>query len=240
VDNLERRLGELGALWEAPATPDVTAAVLTARIARRRPAARRVLIVFATTLVAMGTVASIAPARNAILDFFGIGGVRIVVESPPPSTSAPGGSLGDPTNLAEARDRAPFPLLRPTLLERPPDRVFVQRPPQDGAYALVWTSAPDVARGQLTLTQFRGRLVAEKSIDPNRTTITHVQVNGVDGLWLEGGPHSIAYLDRDQQFQVETLRRVGDVLVWERAGITYRIEGARSLTTALRIAASLR
>jgi hypothetical protein len=38
----------------------------------------------------------------------------------------------------------------------------------------------------------------------------------------------------------ETLRLVGDTLVWEASGLTLRVEGAPSLEAALRVAASLR
>ncbi len=38
----------------------------------------------------------------------------------------------------------------------------------------------------------------------------------------------------------ETMRLVGDTLIWESMGLTLRVEGARSLEVARRIAASLR
>lgn len=238
MNSLERRLDELGAHWDAPATPDVTAAVQTARVSHRRRAPRRVAVAFAATLVVFGALAAIAPARNAILDFFDVGGVRVVerpTTAPPPDQ----GSLGTEASLRTAHAEAPFPLRLPTAPPRRPDRVFVQRPPQDGAFAFVWNSVPALARGELVLTQFRGRLIAEKRIDPNVTTVEHVTVDGVDGVWLSGGPHAIGYLDSDGAFRTETLRQVGDVLVWERLGVTYRIEGARSLTAARSIADSL-
>ena len=72
------------------------------------------------------------------------------------------------------------------------------------------------------------------------TTIEEVSIDGAAGFWLSGGPHSIGYLDKDGTFRTETTRSVGDVLVWERSGVTYRVEGAADRDTALRIAASLR
>lgn len=238
MDNLEQRLRDLGARWEAPSTPDVVPTVLTTRTAHRRRAPRRLLIALAATLVALGALAAVAPARNAILDFFDIGGVR-VVETPTATTTRAAGSLGTATSLRDAQAAVPFTLRVPAATGSPPDRVRVQRPPRDGAVAFVWNSVPTLARGELVFTQFRGQLIAEKTIDPAVTTVEHVRVDGVDGVWLSGGPHTFGYVDTDGAFRTETLRRVGDVLVWERLGVTYRIEGARSLATALRIADSL-
>jgi hypothetical protein len=203
----------------------------------------------AATAVALGTIAAIAPARNAILDFFDIGGVRVVTTPRPvpatPSTtqSTTTGTtnpLGERIDLARARARAPFALRLPGVPGTGPDQVFVQTPPQDGAYALIWLHARDVARGRLILTEFRGQLLAEKLLDPSVTTVQKTHVDGVTGFWLRGGPHTFGYLDSSGAFQTGTTRTVGDVLLWERSGVTYRIEGATSLTQALRVAGSLR
>ena len=46
-----------------------------------------------------------------------------------------------------------------------------------------------------------------------------------------------AYLDADGEPGTEPLRLAGDTLLWERAGTTLRVEGARDLAEALEIAA---
>ena len=66
-----------------------------------------------------------------------------------------------------------------------------------------------------------------------------VSVNGGQGYWLEGEPHEFLYTD-GRSVSVERLRLAGNVLLWEVGGITYRIEGPRTLDEALRIAYSLR
>ncbi len=252
--DLDTRLADLGARWDAPPTPDLLQAVLAGQMAapaRQRPRSRRLVVALAATTIAVGAVAAVAPARNAVLRFFDIGGVRIITTptatrpttptaaiQPPASSQA--GPLGTPITLAEARVRAPFPLRLPGLPSADPDQVFVQAPPRDGAYALVWRDAGIVARGALVLTQFGGALVAEKTLDPARTQIQAVDVDGGGGFWLSGGPHTIGYVDPGGVFRTETTRTVADVLVWERAGVTYRIEGAAGRDQALRIAASLR
>jgi hypothetical protein len=50
----------------------------------------------------------------------------------------------------------------------------------------------------------------------------------------------VRYLDRSGNFRTDTVRRSGAVLLWERAGVTYRIEGPTRLAEAKRIAATVR
>ncbi len=66
-----------------------------------------------------------------------------------------------------------------------------------------------------------------------------VAVNGVPGLWIKGA-HEIGFLDRDGNFETDTVRRAGPVLLWEQGTVTYRIEGLTRLADAQAIAASLR
>lgn len=252
--DLDTRIADLGARWDAPPTPDLLQAVLAGRMAaptRQRPRPGRMVVALAAATAAVGAVAAVAPARNAVLRFFDIGGVRIITTpnatrpttptaAIQPPASGQTGPLGTPITLAEARVRAPFPLRLPRIPGADPDQVFVQSPPRDGAYALVWRDAGSVARGSLILTQFGGALVAAKTLDPARTQIEAVDVDGGEGFWLSGGPHTIGYVDPGGGFRTETTRTVGDVLIWERAGVTYRIEGAAGRDQALRIAASLR
>lgn len=242
--DLETRLTELGGRWDPPATPDLVADVVARRRAAaptRRPRPRRSLIALAASLATIGALAAIAPARNAILDFFDIGGVRVVTTTTPapPPRPAPSPASGRPVTLDAARAQAPFALRVPTLLGLP-DRVVVTYPPEDGAYTFTWTRAPEVADAALSLTQLRGELIARKVVDPTVTTVQEVDVDGAPGFWFSGGPHTFGYVDATGAFLTETTRAVGDLLIWERSGVTYRIEGARSQADALRVAASLR
>lgn len=253
MTDLETRLAELGARWDTPEAPDMVGEILAGHSSQghRRARPRRIVLALAAAAIGIGALAAIAPARNAVLNFFDIGGVRVVTTptttpptqtlpttTPPPSAAAPN-PLGESISLDAARTRAPFPLRLPTIPGPDPDRVFVQAPPQDGAFAFVWRDAGDIARGTLVLTQFRGELVAEKLLDPAVTTVQKVDVDTVSGYWLSGGPHTVGYVDAAGAFRTETTRTVGDVLIWERASVTYRIEGAASLSEGLRVAASL-
>jgi hypothetical protein len=61
-------------------------------------------------------------------------------------------------------------------------------------------------------------------------------VNGRDGLWLEGGPHTLTYFDRLGQFQERTVLIRGNVLIWTRPNLTLRIEGRLTKAQALELA----
>jgi hypothetical protein len=69
--------------------------------------------------------------------------------------------------------------------------------------------------------------------------VRDVTVNGQPGAWIPS-VHEIGYLDRSGRFVRDTVRRSGPVLLWERDGVTYRIEGLHSLAAAQRVASSLR
>ena len=72
-----------------------------------------------------------------------------------------------------------------------------------------------------------------------KTPTQQVTVNGEPGLWI-ASIHEIGYSDRNGGFATDTVRRSGPVLLWQHAGVTYRIEGLRSLAAAQAVAASLR
>jgi hypothetical protein len=64
-------------------------------------------------------------------------------------------------------------------------------------------------------------------------------VNGVPGLWITGARHEIVYRDRSGQIDAKTRRLVGNVLLWDKDGITYRLEGAKTRAQALAAAGNL-
>jgi hypothetical protein len=71
-------------------------------------------------------------------------------------------------------------------------------------------------------------------------SVRRVQVYGHPGYWISGGAHEIGHLRPDGEVLFDTVRLAGDVLAWNDGSITYRIEGAADLATALEIAASMR
>jgi hypothetical protein len=69
--------------------------------------------------------------------------------------------------------------------------------------------------------------------------VEFVNVNGGQGYWISGEPHTFAYLSTRVTIP-ERARLAGNVLLWEVGGVTYRIEGPRTLEEAMRVARSLR
>jgi hypothetical protein len=74
---------------------------------------------------------------------------------------------------------------------------------------------------------------------PQGGRVEPVLVDGQAGLWISGMPHEIAYYDREGNERGDTVRRSGPVLLWERNGVTYRIEGFTDRDDALRVAEAL-
>ncbi len=72
------------------------------------------------------------------------------------------------------------------------------------------------------------------------TTIEPVTVGGRPGYWISGEPHELLYLAPNGDVVDEPARLSSNVLAWNDGDLTYRIEGARDLATAQRIAASFR
>jgi hypothetical protein len=204
---------------------------------RRRfavPRQRRALALAAGLALLLAAGAAAAPVRDRVLDALGIGGVRISqVRSVPagPVRGESDGELGRRVPLAEARLLVDFPVRVPGALGRP-GAVYVRADPPGGRVTLVY--------GALVLTQFRGDVgpFIEKSLGPG-TRLARVTIRGASGYRLTGRPHSIVYVDARGQTRDETLRLAGDVLVWTRAGITYRLEGPASTARALEIARSV-
>jgi hypothetical protein len=183
---------------------------------------------------------------------WGIGGVRFTFTggTPPgrPAAVAAGRVMGEAVSLDEARRTVEFPLLLPDLADLGvPDAVYLDRHrPAGGRVALVYGARPgfpaDPPRGGLVITEFRadiGPEVFEKLVHSG-VRVEETTTGGLPAYWVAGGSHFFFYRDASGRMVDETLRLVGDTLVWEASGLTLRVEGAPSLEAALRVAASLR
>lgn len=210
---------------------------LPARAARRRPP--RWLVAAAAVVVALVGLMAVAPARDAVAGWLGIGAVEIRPRSTPPATDDLPDRTDGPTGPvdAEALERdLPFPL---RLLD--PDRAGAPLgaaidPDVDAG--LVEVRYRDVTLVAVGLPPDGGSVVG-KELGPG-TEITTTSVGGRPGLWLAGDPHQVAYRGPDGAPLTDSVRRAGDVLLWQDGGVTYRIEGAASLDAALTLAESLR
>ena len=71
---------------------------------------------------------------------------------------------------------------------------------------------------------------------PPGTTIEPVTVDGAAGYWLGNGVHEFFYLDTQGNPQPDTARLAANTLLWERDGVTYRLESALDRDAALALA----
>ena len=253
MSDFERRLRDLGLEWDVPPTPDIAGSV-TARLADHPAPARprlgrrrRLVVIPGFALVAAGMLAAIAPAREAVLDLFEIGGetIRPVPTLPPARTAIePQSDLGERVTVAEVRERSPFAIRAPAVADLgPPDEVYRLEPPPGGLVSFVWRARPGLPKASATgagllMTQVTGTAIPEKGLDPSAVR-EEVRVDGKRGLWITGGPHVLGYLDERDQFRTETTRLAGNVLVWSEGAVTYRLEGDISRDRAVEIAESV-
>jgi hypothetical protein len=186
--------------------------------------------------VVMAVVAFVAPVREAVADWFGIGVVHIVEVGEVPR------GLSDTLDLGEAIPISSVRMAWPDSLDRPAG-AFV------GAteVSLVWLPGADLPEvgtsgvGAL-LTRFEGSLEApiiEKTVGEGSTVVS-VTIDGSPGYWIGGEPHTFGYLDDRGEIAFGTIRLAGNTLLWEVGGVTYRFESALEMTDAVRLMESIR
>jgi hypothetical protein len=191
-------------------------------------------------VVAVGVAFAVPGARSAILDFFGVGGVRI--ERVPSTPSVRAGAdlgLGARVALDEARRRADYEVVLPTELPTPQSVYFSAALP--GGQVGVVYARPRAEGRRILFTEFRANGVdyIEKSAGPD-VRIEPVTIDGARGYWLAGKPHLILYRAPDGSIREDTIRLAGNVLVWQRGSLALRLEGVETKAEALEIARSVR
>jgi hypothetical protein len=218
--NLEQELRALPIAF--PGEPDLAPRVL-ARL--ERPARRWWLVPALAALAAAGALLAIPQTRAAILDLLRIGGVEVQrVETQPRAPVRPP-ALGREVPFDVAQRTVDFPLLAPS-----------------SSIAYVDGRMVNLRFKRYVLSQWRGEQLpfAQKQVGPGSQTIG-VEVRGANGLWITGARHEIIYRDPTTgQVVAKSRRSVGNVLIWEAAGITYRLEGARTLADARAVARNLK
>ena len=244
MPDLERRLRGLGPHVAFPDEPALAGAVVERLRARRHERAirpRRLALALALALAAVAAAVAVPQARTALLELLGLRGAAVErVETLPPVDAASPLVPGRRVTFAEAQRAVDFPLLAP----RGPGggrcgAVYLSVTVPGGMVSVVCS-----ARGPrpLVLTQFRGehRPFVYKAV-AGSTRAEEVEVDGAPGLWLEGAPHVVVFRDAEGEVREAVRRLAGDVLLWERDGITYRLEGAlRGREHALGVARDLR
>lgn len=231
MNGLEQQLQALGRELAYPPEPNLAPAVL-ARLERRPFPWRRVALAVAVLTVALATAFAVPQARTALLRWFHIRGATVErVETLPHAVErSQAKGLGRPVSRKEAERELGVRLAFPPVAGGEPDRVYVLA----GAFATV------IVRDQghsLLLSEFRAtRYEALKKLVGSKSLIAPVTVNGARGLWLEGPPHTLMYVDRLGEVREKAVRIHGNVLLWTRGELTLRLEGKVSKARALKIA----
>jgi hypothetical protein len=251
---VDDELRELGRWLEVPPEPDVAAAVRArlqtpesiGRPHRRLWQAAAVLIAFVT--VAAGIVVASPQVRAALLDVLRVGSVEVHPGPAPTATLSPAlpGRAGGvhTTTLSAAAQSADFHVFVPAAPLQQPDEVLVENGPRPTYVALRYRAAPGrpPARTGGVAVQ-----VDEIAGDSSRffekylgaAASRRVQVGGAPGVWIDG-PHELIVVDRAGEVRVEPPRLATRTLVWQRDGVTLRLEGDLTLPEALAIATGMR
>jgi hypothetical protein len=260
VTDLERALVRLGGEIVFPETPDVLAAVgdrlERAAPARRRKRSRRVLVVaFVALALAAGAAMAVPAARTAILEFFGLRGATVTrvgtlprAETRPEAVPAAEAlELGSAVPVVDGAVRMKWPyLVVPDALGPPDAAYYSDSVLLGGKVSLVYAPGAGVPRSPYTgvgilVTEFRGDLAPgyiEKLADAG-TGIEQLRIGRHRAIWLEGGPHFVAFRTPDGNFGEDVGRLAGNTLLVERGQLLVRIEGELQRERAVEIARSL-
>jgi hypothetical protein len=237
MTELDRALLDLGAHLEVPDAPDVTAAVL-ARLEepepRRQPRLLKVAAVVAAVLVALGVlIAASPPVRAAVMHLLRFAGIELSSESPGPIPPTPG-PLPDEraVDLPTAQGESRFPIALAEKLGAP-ERVLLIDGTPPRVVSLLYRG------GTVRLDEFDGVADLAMFKKVGRGEFEYLQVGGDNGVWVPG-PHELYYIDRDGDVRMESARLSAKTLIWQRDGITLRLEGDFTKQQALEIAASVR
>jgi len=245
-ERLEAALATIRGDLDFPATPAfgeaVTARLTSERAAGARPrlpsralwSRRRVLV-----LATIGLLAALALAAAARL---AIGTIEIRVQDVTPSPSLPPVEpdvLGDPLPAREAVALAGFEPALPS--GPPPDEVYVVDSPF-GDPGLIYAWRPSATFPALPGTEWGLVLIAFQGDD--EAVIKTVQrfedvhdasVNGERASWIPV-PH-VLEIETDAGFVTFSVR--GNVLIWEVADVTYRLETSLDRASAIALAESM-
>jgi hypothetical protein len=230
---IEERLFNAAEGWFPP-TPALTERARLRLPARPDPRSRvptRWLVVAVAALVLVG-----GAVAATLLD--AVPGVRFRhVERLPAVALVQPLDAGRPVSVAEAERLIPFSLLLPTGLSEV-GRYFLDR---DAAGKAVFTAVyGDGAHAGLVLTQWSGGPVLFDKLLGYRARTEYVEVGRAPGIWIEGAEHAVFYLGLSGHEHRLAGRLAGNVLVWQRNEVSYRLEADVGRSRALELAASLR
>jgi hypothetical protein len=217
---LERSLRTLAAELDWPATPEPVLVLAP----RRRDVRRALLAAVALAVVAAAVALSVPSARSAILHALHLGSDTVVrVDTLPRAPSVPlGRYVGPAVGTAKARSALGGQLHLPPRLHAGALHL------QDSIVSTLLHAPEPVLFSEL---RSDGYLL--KKLTFSSTHVIGVVVDGNAGLWITGAKHVIVFPDAPP-------RLAGNVLVWQRGTITYRLEAPHlRLADARTIAAQI-
>ena len=209
------------------------------------PSRRRTLLAIAAALLLL---AGAALAARLVIEI-GAVVVRVLPDRPTslPTNVATPDDLGREVTLAQAEAAAGFPAALPMALG-PPDRTWVDEAivgfePDDVARRIVnaWlptTTLPVIAGTEsgAVLMQFEGDWeVASKLLSAETDRFGEVIVEGRPAFWTSG-EHELELISGDEPLR---LLVTGNILIWQDAGYTFRLETVLGKGAAIAIAESI-
>jgi hypothetical protein len=255
-DDVVLALRHLGDRLDLPAADPVTSAVDRIRTLDafppqkwplRQPSrgGKRVLVVAAVAAaVAIAGVMAAPGSRDAVADWLGIGSVRVTYTGEIPDDTGHAYDLGSPVSLADAADRATWPLAAPSGIGDP-DGAFVGRPAR--SVTLVWAASAELPEvdesgiglliGAIPGVTDAGAVTKQATAG---TTVELVRVGDSPAYWIAGDPHRLVVTDPDGLIVTDATRLAGNTLLWTDGDVTYRLESSLDRDQAVDLASDMR
>ncbi|CAN5554657.1 hypothetical protein BH09CHL1_BH09CHL1_02950 [soil metagenome] len=252
---LNERLHDLSRQVLFPPTPRIAAAVVRSISSEPRAASHRtpfdrsrfllwtaVLLVFVAA-----TIAAVPSTRHAVARWLDVPGIHISWtdedKRPDVQTEIRLG-LGDQVSLESVAKLADFAIEQPATMTA--DEVYYSAATDSGLVSFVYFASDDLPAVEgtdigLLITQFDAdpnSVWANKSLFGGRA-MDVVRIDGIEGMWIPD-THIITIQPVGAGELTDPLSRsTGSVLIWNRDGVTYRIEGTLSRDAMLAIAESM-
>jgi hypothetical protein len=216
MTELERALASLAADVDWPPTPRFEPLELVSAAQTAPPPSRRrrraLVLAIAVALVALGVALAVPQARSAIFRFLHVGGVTVerVATLPAAEERELAADLGTPISTDTAEALLGGPVVLPETNGTP--MLYGQ-----GSIVSVVLATPE----PVLLSQVRSSdgVAVMKKVAGSETGTEWVELApDVYGLWITGRPHVVFFPDAPP-------RLAGNVLLWERDGVTFRLEG---------------
>jgi hypothetical protein len=223
--DLERQLRMAAGALDAKAPPFDLA------LLRGSPRRFRRRVVLLGCVIALVGVAAAAAAVPALRDLFDVDEVS-EIGGLAPGVAPP--YAGVPVPVDAAQEAVPFTVRRVASLGAP-DEARVRYDITGGMVTFVYDE------GRVLFTQWRTSDVQSRiAVVPGRGRTEEVTVDGNPGLWIEGTARGTFTLTgADGGIHHESFEVSGGVLMWRDAGMTFLLQGAGDMASAVRLSSGV-